>query len=375
MPERSILEELQASFQKKEKSDWIHIASTEVNAQDPLKKLQWIDKDQLTFLPYYDKSDLPLDYRDNFQLQPDSRIFLGQRGWYNLSPVAVTEERYANEASHKHVMHGADGIILDIRKKDVKLSTLLDGIEWPFCNMSFVSSEETSLPDEIINHCNNKSYSSEKIEGSIFWRNPPSFMESFRQFRDFKKFHCAGIFIEHSTPSVEIANALFHGVNSVNNFIDNDVATEIALQSISFSLTSDKEFFISIAKFKALRMLWYQVSQAYGCTQFKPDDLHLHARSEVLVDQNYYPHGNMLKSTASSIAAICGGCNSLTVYGEDEDNTMMQRMARNTPVILREESYLSKVADPLAGSYALEVMINTLAKESWQKFQSLSADL
>jgi methylmalonyl-CoA mutase len=89
-----------------------------------------------------------------------------------------------------------------------------------------------------------------------------------------------------------------------------------------------------------------------------------------MVNESYQPHGNMLKGTTSSIAAVCGGCNSLTVYCEDESNTMMQRMARNTAVILKEESYLSKVADPLAGSYALEAMINDLAKESWKRFQS-----
>jgi methylmalonyl-CoA mutase len=83
----------------------------------------------------------------------------------------------------------------------------------------------------------------------------------------------------------------------------------------------------------------------------------------------------MLRSTTSSIAAICGGCDSLTVFPEDESNSMMQRMARNTSVILREESHLSKVADPLAGAYAIEVMIDTLAKESWQKFQSSSGKL
>src|SRR5689334_848121 len=117
MPEKSILEELQATFPKKGKSDWISIASTEVNDSDPLGKLKW-EANRLSFLPYYDQSDVEtLAYLKKFQLQPDDHSFLGQRAWYNLAPVAVGDEKTANKASHNHVMHGADGILFQLQAK------------------------------------------------------------------------------------------------------------------------------------------------------------------------------------------------------------------------------------------------------------------
>ena len=78
----------------------------------------------------------------------------------------------------------------------------------------------------------------------------------------------------------------------------------------------------------------------------------------------------MLKSTSAALAAILGGCDALTVQPENE-NPMMARIARNVSSILREESHLSKVADPTAGSYYLESLTNQLAINAWKKFQNI----
>jgi methylmalonyl-CoA mutase len=56
--------------------------------------------------------------------------------------------------------------------------------------------------------------------------------------------------------------------------------------------------------------------------------------------------------------------------GEQVGNSLMERMARNVSLILREESHLNKVADPVAGSYAIEMLTRELAREAWQRFQS-----
>ena len=76
----------------------------------------------------------------------------------------------------------------------------------------------------------------------------------------------------------------------------------------------------------------------------------------------------MLKSTTASLAAVLGGCNSLTVYAED-DSLMMNRIARNISSVLREESYIDKVADATSGAYAIEKMVDEIAKASWLDFQ------
>ncbi|MFZ6009577.1 MAG: methylmalonyl-CoA mutase family protein, partial [Bacteroidota bacterium] len=139
--------------------------------------------------------------------------------------------------------------------------------------------------------------------------------------------------------------------------------------NIAFSLPVGTNFFLEQAKFKAMRLLWFQVAHAYGVKDFKAGQLHIHARGETWTPGNYQPHGNMLKSTTSAMSAIMGGCDALTVLAEDENNAIMSRVARNVSNLLREESHLNKVADPMAGSYALENMVHQLAEQAWKKFQ------
>jgi methylmalonyl-CoA mutase len=68
------------------------------------------------------------------------------------------------------------------------------------------------------------------------------------------------------------------------------------------------------------------------------------------------------------MAAVLGGCNSLTVCAED-NSSMMNRIARNISNVLREESYLDKVADATSGAYAIEKMVDEIAQASWLDFQ------
>jgi methylmalonyl-CoA mutase len=142
------------------------------------------------------------------------------------------------------------------------------------------------------------------------------------------------------------------------------------IHQVAFSLAADSSFLLTIAKFKALRLLWFQVAQAYGVKSYTHDMLHIHARSEVWKDDSFQPHGNLLNSTTTTLASVLGGCNAVSVFAEDMDNAMMSRMARNVSNILREESHVDKVADPIAGSYAIEAMTDALAREAWKKFQS-----
>ena len=77
----------------------------------------------------------------------------------------------------------------------------------------------------------------------------------------------------------------------------------------------------------------------------------------------------MISGTVAALAAVAGGCDSLTVVPEDENNATMARIARNVCNILREESHLTKVADPMAGAYAIEIIVNELAIAAWKDFQ------
>jgi methylmalonyl-CoA mutase len=373
MPEKTFLEKLQASFPAQSKSDWISAASTEVNGKEALESLQWEVPDvKLKFSPYYDESDRQhFAGQSSFELSPEKNSFLGPRTWHSLPYVPVDDEKIANDISHNHVMRGADGILFDVGTKNFSIENLLEKIEWPYCHLSFVCSADFSLAERITSYCLGKSYKPSEIGGAIFWKKNPIIPKAgFHELNALEKFFPLGIFLEPQQPTDEISKALLRGVEVIKAQLAQQRSVEYAVRAISFSIAINNNFLVEIAKLKALRMLWYQVVRAFGVDSYDPDQLHIHGRCDAWISESFQPHGNMLKSTTASISAICGGCNSLTVMGEQVGNSLMERMARNVSLILREESHLNKVADPVAGSYAIEMLTCELAREAWQRFQS-----
>ena len=119
-----------------------------------------------------------------------------------------------------------------------------------------------------------------------------------------------------------------------------------------------------------MRILWYQVAQSYGVKDYSPDDLYIHGYSDKWINEQFQPHGNMLKGTVAAIAAISGGADGLTIIPEDDQHAVMSRIARNTSVILKAESQLAKVNDPFAGAYGVEVITDRIVRDAWAKFQA-----
>ena len=121
---------------------------------------------------------------------------------------------------------------------------------------------------------------------------------------------------------------------------------------ILVSLGVSTNYFFEIAKFRAMRILWAQISKAYNKEE-KTLDLRAETSSRTITI--FDPYVNMLRSTSQCMSAALGGANTLNVssfnsaYKQEDD--FAQRMARNISLILKEESYFNKVSDPSAGSY------------------------
>jgi methylmalonyl-CoA mutase len=145
-----------------------------------------------------------------------------------------------------------------------------------------------------------------------------------------------------------------------------DQHLDTAVRQIGFSINVGEKFFPELAKLKSLRYLWGQVTNAFGVE----DRGFIHAASKKWIQEAYQPHGNMIKATTSAMAAICGGCDILTVEPENTSDATIQRIALNVSSVLREESFLNKVADPTAGSYFLESLVNELCEKAWAIFKA-----
>lgn len=147
---------------------------------------------------------------------------------------------------------------------------------------------------------------------------------------------------------------------------------EEARDAISFVLVADTDEFLTIAKFRAARLLWQRVQEACG---LKPSPMILHAetawRSLTLRD----PWVNLLRGTIATFSAGVGGADSLVVQPFTAalglPDAFARRIARNTQLVLLEEANLWRVADPAAGAGSFETLTLALCEQAWSVLQGL----
>ena len=150
------------------------------------------------------------------------------------------------------------------------------------------------------------------------------------------------------------------------------VLLDRARRMLFFRLAADAEQFLTIAKFRALRKLWARVEDACALT---PAPAFVAAETAWRMMTRRAPHVNILRATIAAFAAGIGGADAITVLPFTLPlglpDRAARRVARNTQLILIEESNLAKVADPAAGSGAFEDLTEKLAGAAWTLFQEI----
>ena len=172
----------------------------------------------------------------------------------------------------------------------------------------------------------------------------------------------------------ELAFALASAVAYVRALEAAGLALDAARRQIGFLLAADADQFLTLAKFRAARKLWARVEEAAG---LEPIPVQLHAETAWRMTTRRDPHVNWLRTTIAAFAAGLGGANSVTVLPYTAalglPDRFARRIARNTQLILIEESNLHRVADPGAGSGAIENLTEKLCAAAWKLFQEIEA--
>ncbi|MFO7959616.1 MAG: methylmalonyl-CoA mutase family protein [Nitriliruptoraceae bacterium] len=149
-----------------------------------------------------------------------------------------------------------------------------------------------------------------------------------------------------------------------------DVHEDLAATML-FSFASGPNYFMEIAKLRAARWLWRAVCKEWGVDE-KQIQMYIHSRTASWNLTLYDPHVNMLRTTTETMSASLGGSDAITVHPFDntykEENAFSSRIARNTQLVLKEEAYFNKVADPAAGSYYIEQLTASIAEQAWKHF-------
>jgi methylmalonyl-CoA mutase len=150
---------------------------------------------------------------------------------------------------------------------------------------------------------------------------------------------------------------------------------DAARDALSFLLVADADEFLTVAKLRALRRLWARVEEACGLT---PKPIRLHAETAWRMTTRRDPWVNMLRATVAAFSAGVGGADSIAILPFTAalglPDAFARRIARNTQLILLEESNLWRVADPAAGSGGFEALTDALCETAWGLFQEIERE-
>lgn len=187
---------------------------------------------------------------------------------------------------------------------------------------------------------------------------------------DARPLHNAG-----ATAALELGYALSRGVHHLRMIHAARQPLFYGAASVGFALSVDQDFFLSIAKLRALRLLWQRVLED---SKILPQIAKIHAETSHRMLTLNDDEGNILRNTIASSAAIIGGANSLSVVPHNARSASYddasRRIARNTHLILAEESHLAFPQDAAAGSGTIEALTAVLCRQAWEAFKQIELE-
>ncbi|XDD44629.1 methylmalonyl-CoA mutase family protein [Leptospira sp. WS60.C2] len=207
--------------------------------------------------------------------------------------------------------------------------------------------------------------------------------KNFQSLSGTKGFSGVGIhslYLRDSGASIgqELAYSLSWGVDYLGQHLDAGVSVEDAASNLWFWMGIGSDYFTEIAKFRAMRILWTEILNAYKPGLGETYPALILAQTSNFQYTAYDPYVNMLRGTTAAMSAVIGGADFVTVSPFDSEYTAKQefgkRIARNAQLLLRYESFLDKVEDPASGSYYLEILTKKLSETAWEKFQTVERD-
>ena len=381
--------------------EWEDIIKKDLKGAD-YSKLIWETNEGFRVRPYYRSDDLKnTGYLDTLPGEfPYTRgNKKGGNNWHIRQDIIVDDIKKSNKKALEILMKGVTslGFILDTRFEptinDIEL--LCENIYAEAVELNFICFHNSF---EVVRHIEKlvKKYNRdlEKIYGSVDFdpvgqyvltgKFPESADASFDLARNMvdvakhlpnfrvitvngKYFHNAGSGIVE-----ELAFSLAQGVSYLTRLTGRGLSINDIAPRMKFHFAVGSNYFFEIAKLRAARLLWAQIVHAYGPCCDTKTKMYIHSSTGDWNKTAYDAYVNMLRTTTESMSAIIGGADSITVNPFDavyeKPTGFSERIARNQQLLLKEESYMDKVADPAAGSYYIENLTGSIIEATWKLF-------
>jgi len=174
----------------------------------------------------------------------------------------------------------------------------------------------------------------------------------------------------------EVAYALATAVCYVRQLAQRNIDIHTIAKSMMFTFSLGANFFMEIAKLRALRVLWARIMEAFGAEE-ADRAVHVHGRTSAFTKTVYDPYVNLLRNTTQAFSGVVGGLNSLEVSPFDQpirkSDDFSRRIARNIQVMLQTEFELRQPVDPVGGSWYVETLAAELCEKIWAEFQTIES--
>jgi methylmalonyl-CoA mutase len=339
------------------KSAWIEAAKAELKQFNPLENLQknWGDE---TVKPYYDDAD-----RKAQQALPKISIpHKAANGWLNL-PLVLTDLNDFNALATNHLNKGADGVFFRLHAS-ASPAQVLKNIKPEFCFLGFEASANSLL---FFESAASLLKPEEKVWGGIFWNDSPEWLKVARLFSAHPHFRCFGIHVG-TLESLNLERAFRDVIAMLDELTDNAFAAPFVLPKFAFSVTGTHNFFLDVAMVRSLKGLFQRLALAYGVSNVPTFIRYVVPATDRAA---YDPHSAMISGSLNALCAVSASVDAVTVETENQNSAMHGHTARSISLLLKEESKLDKVVDPLAGAYFIENLTNAIVEKIWTKLKSV----
>lgn len=400
-----IKEKLFDKFPPVSTKEWMDKIIIDLKGADFNRKLVWKTNEGFDVMPFYRQEDLEnIHYVDSL---PGEFPFLrGKKikdnNWLVRQNISVSDYSAANRKALDILMKGVDSIGFIINDPDSvseeNFEILLKDVHLAGIEINFLcSGKAKEIVDLIIKIAKKSGTSPDKIHGA-FEADPigrlmlngtlcipvssgfdylASVTEAASVLPNFRTIHLNASYFNNAGADIvkELAFGISMGSEYMTQLTDRGISPDVAASKIRFSFGTGSNYFGEIAKLRAARLLWSVVTEG-----FKPEDrdlckMEIHCVTSEWNKTVYDPYVNMLRTQTEAMSSILGGTDSLTVEPFDvvfrQTDEFSERIARNQQLILKEESYFDKVADPAAGSYYIENLTALIAENAWKLFLTI----
>lgn len=372
-------ESLFSEFPAISKEEWLAKIEKDLKGRS-LEELDWAPEEGIRISPFAHLED-----RKKTAAIGDNR---DQNHWEIGQYITVTDPKAANLSVRSALNGGVNAPLfeLEFRLTEQELSQLFEGIIPTFISTHFSFLKTDINPVDLWQNLQlflqKNNISLQEISGSFAY-DPlaaPSKLDpliSLLSGNEATPFKFVTLAANPQLGTVEaLADLILRGQTYVDQLQDQGIIPSISSSHLQFSILLGDQFFMEIAKIRALRLLWLNVLKAYEVEPVAPTIV---AHSSVPQSEDD-PYQHMIRSATQSMSAVIGGAQRLYIAPSDyrqanaesrftENPDFGPRIARNVQHLLQMESFLDRVIDPAAGSYYVEALSEQLATRAWAIFQ------